>query len=88
MRLIPILMLLPLAACVSAPQGHWHRVDTGQRVDATEAIFEVYQRDLTICDGEAAKAALASNEKIAKVHRRNVNLVFDGCMVDRGYVRR
>jgi hypothetical protein len=88
MRLVIALALLPLGGCVSAPIGHWHKTDTGQRVDATDAIFAVYQRDVAICDGEAAKAALASNEKIAKVHRQNVNLVFDGCMVERGYFRR
>ncbi len=88
MKIFVHLSTLLLAACVSTPQPYWHRIDTGQRVDETPAVLAQFQRDRVICDGEAAKAALASNEKVVSVHRKNINLVFDGCLAERGYIRR
>ena len=81
-RLLPLLLL---AGCVSAPVGYWHR--NGVRVDVNPALLAEFSRAKTICDGETAQAALASNEKDLLTHNRNVNLVFDGCLTKAGYVR-
>ncbi|MFK0330909.1 hypothetical protein ACIQUB_07275 [Rhizobium sp. NPDC090275] len=86
-RVVGLSVLCVLAGCVSAPQGYWHRVSDGKRVDADQVLLAQFQRDRAVCDGEAAKASLASNEKVLSVHNYNVNLVFDGCLVGKGYVR-
>lgn len=84
--LIPLALVL--AGCQTGSAGVWHRQADSLRVDASPAVNERFRADATICDGEAAKAALASNERNPDVHRQNVSLVFEGCMVGRGYVRR
>lgn len=88
MRWVFLALSFTIAGCVSVPQGYWHRQADSLRVDASPAVNERFRADATICDGEAAKAALASNERNPDVHRQNVSLVFEGCMVGRGYVRR
>ncbi len=84
--LVPLVLLL--AGCQTVAPGYWHRQSDGLRVDATPALLERFNLDRSICDGEAAKAALASNERDRFIHQQSVNLVFDGCLVSRGYVRR
>lgn len=66
--------------------GYWYK--NGVRVDANPTLFESFNRDRAICDGEAAKVALTSTEKKLAVHNLNVNLVFDACLTERGYIRR
>ena len=88
MRWACSILSIAVAGCVSVPQGYWHRQSDGLRVDATPALLDRFNLDRAICDGEAAKAALASNERDWFMHNQNVNLVFDGCLVGRGYVRR
>ncbi len=75
-----------LAACQTVPAGYWHR--DGVRVDANAQLLDAFQRDRAICDGRAAEAALTSRERDRITHSRNVNLVFDACLTERGYVRR
>lgn len=72
-----------LAACQSIPPRIWYR--DGARVDATPAMLSQFQRDKTICDGEAAQAALTSNERDVFIHNRNLNLIFDACLTKKGY---
>ncbi len=75
-----------LAGCVNTPQGVWHRGAT--RVDASPTLFEEFNRDRVVCDGRAAEAALNSRERDLLTHNRNVNLVFDACLTEKGYMRR
>lgn len=88
MRFTILCLAALLAACQTAPTGYWYRQSDGVRVDANSNVLDQFQKDRAICDGEAAKAALASNEKDVFIHKKNVNLVFDGCLTERGYVRR
>lgn len=82
-RLLPLLLL---AGCVSTPQGYWYRNNV--RVDANPTLLETFNRDKVICDGEAAQAALTSNEKDLMRHNLAVHLVFDACLTRAGYIRR
>ena len=75
-----------LAACQAAPTGYWYK--GGVRVDANTALFDRFQRDRVICDGEAAQAALTSREPDRFTHNFNLNLIFDACLTKAGYVRR
>ncbi len=86
MRKLLIVSIAILAGCVSTPQGYWFK--GSMRVDADPQVFAQFQRDRAVCDGEAAQAALASNERLRAEHNRLVNLVFDGCLTKRGYVRK
>jgi hypothetical protein len=88
MRYLIVLAGALLAGCVSQPAGKFHSVATGQPVDADPKLMAKFMQDRAICDGEAAKAGLASTERLSAVYAQNVNLVFDGCLAERGYVRR
>lgn len=85
--LIALACIVP-AGCVSQPQGYFHRVSDGLRVDSNPQLLAEFSQARVICDGEASKAALVSNERDRATHNRNVNLVFDACLAERGYVRR
>lgn len=87
-KIAAITMLLALSGCVTAPQGAWYRQSDGQRVDSNSRIYDKFKTDVAICNGEAAQAALQSNEKDRMQHNYEVNLVYDGCLTRRGYVRR
>lgn len=88
MRYLIVLTAAALAGCVSQPAGKFHSVATGQAVDADPKLMAKFMQDRAICDGEAAKAGLSSTEKLRATYAQNVNLVFDGCLAQRGYVRR
>lgn len=88
MRALVLGSLVLLAACQTVQPGYWHRQSDGRRVDANDAIYTAFLADKAICDGEAAKAALVSTERSRFTHSYNVNLVYDGCLTARGYVRR
>ena len=75
-----------LAACQAAPTGYWYRGSL--RVDSNADLFARFQRDRTICDGEAAQAALTSREPDRFTHNFNLNLIFDACLTKAGYIRR
>lgn len=87
MRAGVFVFALLIAGCVSAP-GLWHRQADGLRVDSSPEILTQFNRDRVICDGKAAESALQSRERSAFVHSRNVNLVFDACLTERGYERK
>jgi len=87
MRVVVLCFGIALAGCQST-QGVWHSQSSGLRVDANQKLIERFQRDRTICDGEAAKAALGSTSRSVFEHQALVNLVFDGCLTERGYVRK
>jgi hypothetical protein len=87
-KIIAALALVPLAACVSTPQGYFYEVKSGLRVDANPALLTKFQQDRAICDGEAAKSGLGSTEQDRFTYSKNVNLVFDGCLAQHGYVRK
>ncbi|MGQ4812355.1 hypothetical protein [Agrobacterium vitis] len=82
------MVIVGLAGCVTAPKGLFHRVSDGQRVDANPQLLAEFQQARVICDGEASKAALTSTERDRAIHSLNVNLVFDACLAQKGYVRR
>lgn len=77
-----------VSGCVSQPQGFFHRIGDGVRVDADPQVMAKFQQDRVICDGEASQAALSSTERDRGIHSRNVNLVFDACLAKRGYIRK
>jgi hypothetical protein len=77
-----------VSGCVYVPKGSFHRVSDGVKVDANPTVLAEFQQSRVICDGEASKAALTSTEKDRYVHSMNVNLVFDACLAEKGYVRR
>lgn len=83
-----VIVFAGLAACQTTSHGLWHSQRTGQRVDATPALLAQFQKDRVICDGEAARAALQSTAGNVFEHSALVNLVFDGCLVERGYIRK
>lgn len=86
-HLVGLFLILDLAGCQTS-SGYWYSQRTGQRVDATSALLQSFQKDRVICDGEAAKAALASTTRSVLEHQALVNLVFDGCLTERGYIRK
>lgn len=88
MRFFGLILVAVLAGCQTTPQGLWHSQKTGQRVDATPALLAQFQKDRVICDGKAAEAALGSTTRSASAHSMMVNLVFDGCLTERGYIRK
>lgn len=88
MKRVVILSLLGLSSCVSQPQGYFFETKSNLRVDANPQLLGRFQQDRAICDGEAAKSGLASTEKDGQIYRRNLNLVFDGCLAQHGYIRR
>lgn len=77
-----------LCGCAYVPQGAFFRVSDGLRVDANPQILAAFQQDRVICDGEASKAALTSAERDRYTHSKNVTLVFDACLAQRGYIRK
>lgn len=77
-----------LAGCVYQPKGTFHEVSTGLRVDTNPQLLARFQQERVICDGEAAQSAAVSTERDRYTHSMNINLVFDGCLAKRGYVRR
>lgn len=77
------LLLALVAGCMSVPPRIWYR--DGVRVDANPQLLAAFQRDRVVCDGEAAEAALKSQERDLMIHNRNVNLVFDACLTKLGY---
>jgi len=77
-----------LCGCVYVPEGYFHRVSDGVRVDANPQVLSEFQQARVICDGEASKAALVSTERDRYMHSKNVNLVFDACLAQRGYIRK
>jgi hypothetical protein len=88
MRIIGLLVAASVLAGCQSTQGYWYSQKTGQRVDETSTLLAGFQKDRAICDGEAAKAALASTTRSAFEHSALVNLVFDGCLTERGYIRK
>lgn len=85
-RAFLLLVTLALAGCLSVPPRIWYR--DGVSVDSNPTLLASFQRDRTICDGEAAKAALGSQEKDIYTHNKNVNLIFDACLTQKGYIGR
>jgi len=77
------ILLVLVTACMSVPPRIWYR--DGVRVDANPQLLAAFQRDRVVCDGEAAEAALKSQERDLMIHNRNVNLVFDACLTKLGY---
>lgn len=53
--------------------------------DGNTTLLQSFETDRAICDGEAAKSALASNEKNRIDHVNNVNLVYRGCLAGKGW---
>lgn len=72
-----------LSACVQT--GKFHRISDGLAADASPTVLQAFETDRVVCDGEAAKAALASNERDRFAHANAVNLVYRGCMAQKGW---
>lgn len=83
-----MILAMLLAGCVYVPKGAFHRVSDGLRVDANPQVLAEFQQARVICDGEASKAALVSNERDRYTHSKNVTLVFDACLAEKGYIRK
>ncbi|MFN7125296.1 MAG: hypothetical protein ACK4M8_05395 [Allorhizobium sp.] len=89
MRRVSVVLLgLVLAGCTHQPQGVFHRISDGVRVDANPQVLAAFQKDRVICDGEASKAALTSREKDVYLHTMSINTIFDACLAERGYLRK
>jgi hypothetical protein len=74
---------LIVAGCVQT--GKFYRISDGLAADSTPAISQAFETDRVICDGEAAKAALGSTEKNRLDHNNAVNLVYRGCLAQKGW---
>ncbi|CDZ67627.1 Hypothetical protein NGAL_HAMBI2605_59080 [Neorhizobium galegae bv. orientalis] len=84
MRILVVLSVgALLSACVS--QQYYYRVSDGQRSDATPAGAKQVEVDKAVCQGEAAKAALAGQYRMEGYR---VMMVERGCMAGKGYVVR
>jgi hypothetical protein len=81
-----IMMMLVVAAPAAAKTQYWFLKDT--RVDATPALLAQFNRDRIICDGKAAEAVLGGQRKGIFEQRKLANLIFDGCLYERGYEKR
>lgn len=86
MRMISLVsVVISLTAAGCAPTGKWHRVSDGLAADSNSTILQTFESDRAVCDGEAAKAALASQEKNRIDHANSVNLVYRGCLAGKGW---
>ncbi|TPW33245.1 hypothetical protein FJU08_01385 [Martelella alba] len=81
---------IALAGCstTTAPAGYWYRDSDGLRVDANETTMAAFNKDRAICDGKAAQAAIDRSVNVSGYNDRLINLIFDGCLNERGYTRK
>lgn len=84
LALISVLSVL-MAGCMSGQ--NYYRISDGQRVDANPEMLAEFQVDRTICDGEVAKANLATDQNALLV-MDSLAAVERACMAERGYVVR
>jgi hypothetical protein len=81
MRKSIILLVACLSGCL--PGGIYHQVSDGRRADATPDLLAKFQVAKAICEGEAAKAALAGGPSYNVTQRE---LATRGCMASHGYI--
>lgn len=86
--------MLRLTLCLAAAAiaggctaGYWHRASDGLRVDAQPELLTQFQLDKTYCEGEMAKANLATGAG-AIMQTTSLQAVFNGCMAGKGYIIR
>ncbi|TCT34655.1 hypothetical protein EDC90_103349 [Martelella mediterranea] len=88
-NVVAILCAVLASGCVSTtPTGYWYRDSDGRRVDATEATLATFNKDRVICDGKAAEAAMTRSVNLSEYNNQLINLIFDGCLNERGYTRK
>ena len=84
MKAVMIAAALAVAGCAST--GEWVRADGAQVGRNTAAL------DQTACEGESTKAAMAADGPKFRVTPGGVRtasaVVFDGCMAEKGWLRR
>ncbi len=80
---IAIVLSLVMSGCVQT--GKFHRISDGVAADSSPVILQTFETDRLVCDGEAAKAALVSTERNRFDHNNAVNLVYRGCMAQKGW---
>ena len=80
-----LLLILAFAGCAAQPKMLWIRTD-GQPMRGNPVLFEQYRIDITICDGEGSKADLSAGADNPR-RFREVPVIFEGCMAQRGYIR-
>jgi hypothetical protein len=83
MRSWALPILIALAGCASTPSG-W------TRLDGSSVVPQRFTADETACRGEMSKANLSSTrkaliEEILSPRQQDLNQIYVGCMVERGY---
>ena len=86
MRVVVMIALLGLCGCQSG--GFFHEKSSGLRVDSTPDLLARFEDSKLQCNAEAAKEALASNERDLLRHNQLVQIIFEACMARSGYVVR
>lgn len=82
-KAVLLVSVFAIGGCV--PQQYYYRVSDGQRSDSTPAGAKQVEVDKAVCQGEAAKAALAGQYPMEGYR---VMMVERGCMAGKGYVVR
>jgi hypothetical protein len=83
--MLAFVLAVNAAGCGAA--GHFHYVSDNRRVDEDPARFKQFEVDKAVCDGRSAKAFLEGNAG-GLVGAEAVNIVFRGCMAEKGYIVR
>ena len=73
-----------LSGCVP---GHFHYVSDNNRVEDDPERLKQFEVDKVICNGEAAKANLSQTAN-AVMTGTSIQLVYEGCMAQKGYIAR
>jgi hypothetical protein len=82
-----ILVGFALLASGCASPGNFHYASDNVRVDLDPVRFKQFEVDKAVCDGRAAKALLDGNVG-GLVGAEAINIVFRGCMAEKGYLVR
>jgi hypothetical protein len=83
-----ILGILILAGCVSSQPGAFHRVSDGARIDRHPPLIPAFKQARATCERAAKRSIRNSREPDVNQRTQNMNVVFEACLAERGYVRR
>lgn len=76
-----------LVGCSSAPAPLWYRTD-GRSVRSSPEALQRAEADQAACDAERVKTIATGLALTAYARQEAGEIVFRGCMMDRGYVQR